>query len=54
MHSELLKIAEEGEISLESIPKAESIRSWIARYSAAHKTESSRDAINIITLDSNG
>lgn len=37
MHSELLKIVEEGEISQESIPKVE----------AAHETESSRDAINI-------
>ncbi|CAJ0836163.1 12_t:CDS:2 [Entrophospora sp. SA101] len=52
MHSELLKIAEEGEIDQESIPKVESIQSWIIHCSAAHKTESSRNAINIITSDS--
>jgi hypothetical protein len=46
MYSELLKMAEENEISQESIPKVESIQSWITRYSAACKTESSKNALN--------
>ena len=44
-------MAEESEISQESIPKVESIQSWITRYSAAYKAGLSRNAINIITSD---
>ena len=41
MHSELMKMAEDNEINQESIPKIESIQSWIARYAVAYKTEAS-------------
>ena len=41
MHSELMKMAEDDEINQESIPKIESIQSWIARYAVAYKTEAS-------------
>jgi len=46
MHTELMKMASDGEISQESIPKVESIQSWISRYAAACKAEASKQAIN--------
>jgi hypothetical protein len=46
MHAELVKMANDGEISQESIPKIESIQGWISRYAAACKAETSKQAIN--------
>jgi hypothetical protein len=46
MHAELVKMADDGEISQESIPKVESIQGWISRYAAACKAEMSKQAIN--------
>jgi len=51
MHSELMKMAEDGEINQESIPKIESIQSWIARYAAAYKTEASRNILNLMNTE---
>ena len=51
MHSELMKMAEDDEINQESIPKIESIQSWIACYAAAYKTEASRNIINLMNAE---
>ena len=51
MHSELMKMTEDDEINQESIPKIESIQSWIARYAAAYKTEASRNIINLMNAE---
>ncbi|CAJ0863144.1 187_t:CDS:2, partial [Entrophospora sp. SA101] len=51
MYSELIKMAEDGEINQESIPRVESIQSWITHYAAACKAEASRNVINLVNVE---
>ena len=51
MYSELIKMAEDGEINQESIPRVESIQSWITRYATACKAKASKNVINLINVE---